>query len=174
MTPKDVRRLLDYNPETGKFVWRRRLLRDGLERIDKGWNSRFAGVQVADRRHRHGHLQIGLHCKNYMAHRLAWAHYYDEWPETDIDHIDGNPGNNRINNLRMASDSQNLCNSKVRADNTSGTKGVSWSRKHKKWYAYINKDQKMINLGLYSDLGDAIAARLAGEVMYHGEFARVK
>jgi len=173
ITPKYIRQLLEYNPETGRFVWRCRLLRDGLERIDKGWNKRFAGGKVAERKHRHGHLQIGLHCKNYMAHRVAWAHYYGEWPEIDIDHINGNPSDNRIANLRLATDSQNLCNSKIRTDNSSGVKGVSWSKKEKKWYAYINKHGKMISLGRYESLDDAIEARLSGESKYHGEFARV-
>ena len=174
ITPKYIRQLLDYNPDSGRFVWRRRLLRDGVERLDKAWNTRFAGIAVAERSHRHGHLQIGLHCKNYMAHRVAWAHYYDEWPDSDLDHINGNPKDNRISNLRLASVSENLCNSKIRMDNTSGVKGVSWSKKSNKWYAYITKDQKMVSLGRYLDFNDAVAARVRGEERLHGKFARAK
>lgn len=172
ITPEYIRELLDYDPATGDFVWRRRKLRNGFERMDKIWNSRLAGKPVAKRRHRHGHLQIGIYCRNYMYHRIAWAHYYGEWPEIDLDHKNGNPSDNRITNLRLATESQNLCNAKIRIDNTSGVKGVSWSRREKKWYSYITKDSKMINIGIYHCFGQAVAARKRVEKELHGDFVR--
>lgn len=172
ITPEYIRELLDYDPQTGDFIWMRRKLRSNFERMDKIWNSRLAGKPVAKRKHRHGHLQIGLHCKNYMAHRVAWAHYYGKWPEHDIDHKNGNPADNRITNLRLATDSENLCNAKIRINNTSGIKGVSWNKKSHKWYAYINKDSKMIGIGRFHCFGRAIAARKVAEKELHGEFVR--
>ncbi len=173
LSPEYIRSLLDYNPETGEFVWRERKIREEYHcsRIDKGWNTRFAGKKIPAQ-WVHGGLRIGLHCKNYVAHRIAWLIYYGEWPSQDIDHINGNPMDNRIVNLRLATDSENLCNQKKRIDNTSGVKGVSWSKKENKWYAYINKDKKMTGLGRFVSFDDAVAARMAAEKQYHGSFAR--
>jgi len=172
ITPEYIRKILAYDPETGNLVWLRRELRAGFERIDKGWNKRFAGCPVAFRRHRHGHGQIEIHCKNFMLHRVAWVHYYGEWPRGHLDHINGDPSDNRIRNLREATQSQNMMNAAIRSDNRSGVKGVSWSKKEMRWYAYINKNKKMISLGRYESLEDAIVARLNGEKIYHGDFAR--
>lgn len=168
-----VREVFDLDPSTGTLTWRPRLLRDGdLGRTDRTWNSKFAGKPVAERRHRHGHLQIGIGGKNYMAHRIIWMHYYGAEPNGNIDHINGVPDDNRIENLRLATQSENLCNARRRTDNTSGRKGVSWSRREQKWYAYINKNQKMIGLGRFATFEEACAARSNAEVSLHGEFAR--
>lgn len=175
MTPEIARALLSYNPLTGRFIWLERVLRPGFERLDKGWNTRFAGRRVAERSHRHGHLQIGLFCKNYMAHRLAWMIHYGEIPASDLDHKNGDPKDNRIENLRPCTQSQNLRNARTRKDNTSGTRGVSWDKKRKRWYAYINTGGRgsMLALGMFEHLHDAIEARRVAEIKYFGEFARV-
>lgn len=173
INPLYLRELLDYDPVTGSFVWRERKLRPGFERIDKGWNKRFAGKPVAKRYHRHGHLQIQIHCKNYMAHRVAWAIFYGFWPEFDLDHKNGNPDDNWIENLRPATHSQNMCNSKLRVDNTSGVKGVSWKEKEKKWQVYITKDGKTRSLARVASFNEAVAIRQRAEAELHGEFARL-
>lgn len=174
MTPKLAKSLLSYDQHTGIFVWKKRKLRTGLERIDKGWNKRLAGKCAAKRRHRHGHLQIGLYGKNYMAHRLAWMIHFGEAPSGHLDHINGNPEDNRIVNLRVANQSENLRNSAIRSDNTSGARGVSWQKSSQKWYAYINTGGKgsMLALGRFDTFEDAVAARKAAEIKYFGEFAR--
>lgn len=172
LTAKYVREILDYYPDTGRFRWCERKLRPDLARIDKGWNKRFAGKMVPERFHRHGHIQIGIHCQNYMAHRIAWLHYYGIEPSSDIDHINGLPYDNRIENLRLATKSENLCNAKTRVNNTSGRKGVSWSNQSEKWYAYITKHGKMRSLGYYKTFSEAVERREAAEKIYHGEFAR--
>ncbi len=173
MTPKKVRELLAYDPLTGGFTWKKRKLRNGFERIDKGWNTRFAGKMVAIRVHRFGHCQIGLHCRNYMAHRLAWMIHYGIIPSRNLDHINGDPQDNRIVNLRLASQSENLRNSRLRKDNTSGYKGVSWDKKSQRWQVYIKPEgRNTIALGRFAILEDAIEARKSAEQQYHGEFAR--
>lgn len=172
ITPEYLREILEYNPETGRFIWKKRKLRPGIEKTDKGWNTRFAGKMVAERRHRHGHLQIGIHCKNYMAHRVAWAIYYGYWPESDLDYKNGKPSENWIKNLRPATESENLCNAKIRIDNTSGVKGVSWMEREKKWQVYITKDRKTRPLGRFSSFEEAVAVRRTAEAALHGEFAR--
>lgn len=107
-----------------------------------------------------------------MAHRVAWAIFYGEWPVSDIDHRNGISGDNRIENLRPASDSENQCNAKIRIDNTSGVKGVSWSKKENKWQAYITKDKKTRPLGRYASFEEAVSARRLAERNLHGQFVR--
>jgi hypothetical protein len=172
ISPQYIRDLLDYDPETGIFIWKHRQLRKGIERLDKAWNTRLAGKIVASFCHRNGHLYFSIHNKNCAAHRVAWAHYYGQWPDRDIDHRNGNPADNRISNLRLATDSQNLCNAKIRVNNTSGFKGVSWSKKERKWYAYITKDKKMIGIGRFHCFGKAIVARKLAAKQMHGDFVR--
>lgn len=87
---------------------------------------------------------------------------YGVWPKTYLDHIDGNPRNNAILNLRLATPAQNLQNTKQNKNNTSGAKNV-YLHKHGKYEAYITKDKRRIYLGLFTHLDDAIAARAAAQ-----------
>lgn len=173
ISAENVRTLLDYDPETGKFIWRQRAIRPQkyFRRTDAGWNTRFAGKAVADRVHRHGHLQIGLFCKTYMAHIIAWMHYYGENPTEHIDHIDGNPANNRIRNLRLANQTQNMMNSKLRRDNTSGVKGVYWRNKEKKWAAQLTINKKVTPLGFFDHFEEAVVVRKVMEQIHYRGFA---
>lgn len=171
ITPDYIREILDYNPDTGIFTWKTRRIRPGRSN-DANWNSRFAGQPVALRQHRHGHYQIVIHCRNYMYHRVAWMHYYGVDPGSHLDHVNGDPTDNRIANLRLATPSQNMMNQKRRTDNTSGVKGVSWSKKERKWYAYITVGKKMKGIGRFHNFDQAVDARRAAQAEMHGEFGR--
>ena len=94
-------------------------------------------------------------------------------PKYDIDHINGESSryDNRKSNLRVCSHSQNMMNAKIRSDNTSGVKGVSWFSKGNKWSAYIFVDKKKIHLGLFTEFEEAVAARKEAEEKYFGEFS---
>lgn len=87
-----------------------------------------------------------------------------------VDHIDHNTLDNRRDNLRLCTRSQNLENSKIRCDNTSGHKGVSWNKRLRKWHAYIFKDRR-IHLGFFDSIDKAIDAYQRAETQYFGEFA---
>ncbi len=91
--------------------------------------------------------------------------------EMDIDHINSNPLDNRRENLRICTHSQNLMNSKLREDNKSGVCGVSWYKRDKKWETYITVDQKRTRLGFFKNKREAIKVRKAAEKKYFGEFA---
>lgn len=177
LSPESVRELFDYDPETGILTHRPRPLRDWCAHTDKGWNTRCAGKK-AGRLGKNGHWYIGVaydvlyKTKNFMAHRVIWAHYHGQWPDRDIDHINGDPADNRIVNLRLCTETQNLANAKLRKDNTSGVKGVYWHKQSRKWYAFITIDKKVTYLGGFHNIEDAIAARQGMAAHVFGEFAR--
>lgn len=88
-----------------------------------------------------------------------------------VDHISGNTKDNRKNNLRFVNRSQNAMNAKLPSNNTSGVKGVSYSKKFNKWRAYITLNKKQINLGMYSIFEDAVFARKQAEEKYFGKYS---
>lgn len=88
----------------------------------------------------------------------------------EVDHIDGNPLNNRLDNLRVCSRSQNAMNTRTRTDNTSGCRGVTLDKRANKWVAYITVDGKTTYLGNYTDKDEAIRVRLKAEQELFGEF----
>lgn len=87
------------------------------------------------------------------------------------DHIDRNTLNNRRNNLRLATVSQNRMNSKTSKHNTSGRKGVYWHKRISKWEVRINIDKKEKHLGFFNDYEDAVKCRVEAEQKYYGEFS---
>jgi len=111
------------------------------------------------------HVQVGR--RKLLAHRIVYAIVTGEMPNGDIDHIDGNPLNNRIENLRDVSKSENLHNSKNRKDNSSGFPGVHWHHQHQKWHARIQVDNQRIFLGYFSDYEDAVRARKIAKIKHH-------
>lgn len=90
------------------------------------------------------------------------------------DHKNRNPFDNRRENLREATHSQNMMNRNISSNNTSGVIGVGWHKKSNQWQSriYINKVQQ--TLGMFSDKEEAIKARLVAEQKYYGEFAPQK
>lgn len=91
----------------------------------------------------------------------------------EIDHIDGDILNNKRNNLRSATHSQNMFNRKKQKNNTSGYRGVSWHKRAKRWSAYIRYQKKLIHLGYFDGLIQAAKTRDRAALKYHGEFVRL-
>jgi hypothetical protein len=107
--------------------------------------------------------------------RIIYAIYHGIDPgEMDIDHIDGNPLNNFISNLRLASRMQNGWNRRNKSNNKSGYSGVFFCNQKRKWCARIVVNKKMIHLGFVDCLDDAIAKRKAAEAEYHSDFSKQK
>ena len=163
LTADRLRSLLSYCSDTGTFTWR----------VSRG--NRIPAGMVAGRNNKSrntDYTYIVVDYKHYRAHRLAWLYVHGEWPKLFIDHIDGNGKNNAIANLREASHSQNLCNRPAPSSNTSGFKGVTWSKDNKKWCARVNFKKKTYFCGYFDTKEDAADAyaRVAFEV--HGEFGK--
>jgi len=107
--------------------------------------------------------------EHWCVHKLIYLYNYGYVPD-QLDHINGDTSDNRIENLREANSSENMRNRRIFSNNKSGHKGVSWSKCHGKWYVYMNVNNARKHLGYYDDL--EIAALLASEVrdLHHGNF----
>lgn len=109
------------------------------------------------------YVQISIDDTLYLAHVLIWCWFYGYIPEHDIDHIDRNKSNNKIENLREVSRVCNLRNTLNTARNTSGVKGVGWSKQNSKWRAQIHVNSRSVNLGYSTDFIEAVCLRLVAE-----------
>jgi hypothetical protein len=120
-----------------------------------------------------GYVVLKLNNLQYKMHRIIWVYHYDTISSNlQIDHIDGNKTNNMIENLRLATNSQNKSNNKrVYCNSKSNILGVHWSKTKRKWVSQIRKNNKAIHLGYFLNQDDAIAARKAAELQYFAEFA---
>jgi hypothetical protein len=125
-----------------------------------------AGTDLGD-----GRSQITINKKHYKTHRLVYLMFYGYMPK-EVDHIDGNPLNNQIENLRFASRSEQCCNTKLRKDSTSGIKGVTWDKSRGKWIVSINKNKKTMFRGRFDDLELAQLVAVEARNKYHGDFAK--
>jgi len=154
-----VQELLSYDSETGNLYWKQSVTR-WIKPGDK-----------AGSRSRHA-VDVTVDKKSYRAHRIIWLLKTASDPGDNlIDHIDGNPFNNKFANLRLATHRQNQCNQRRRSDNTSGLKGVHWNKERRKWVAQISRNGKIIPLGRYATKEQAHAAYCQAVYKFNGEFA---
>jgi hypothetical protein len=120
-----------YDPATGIF-WR-----DG-KRADCGSGKK------------HGHRRVQHQGRRVLAHRLAWFLTHGSWPTLDIDHINGDPADNRIVNLREVTRQVNIQNQrKAQRNARANLLGVHWNAGNKKWRACITTGGKRTHLGLF-------------------------
>ena len=168
-TPELLRKLLRYEPDTGKLFWRQRksgLFKDGkrtAERSCRWWNARYAGKEAFTADNGQGYKHGYILNRKHLAHRVIFAMETGDWPILDIDHEDQDRSNNRIENIRDVSRQVNMQNSSLRVDNASGHMGVSWYKPYKKWLASIVIDGRNKHYGYFSSKDAAIAARKAAE-----------
>lgn len=113
-----------------------------------------------------GYIQVRLKGQIYLAHRVVYCIHYGCWPVELIDHINGVKCDNRIENLREVTVAENRLNVR-QARNDSGVVGVTWAKKERNWRASININGKVVNLGHFSNLNDAISVRKAAELEHN-------
>ena len=149
-----LRSILAYDADTGVFT---RLVRTGPN-VKVG--------DIAGGKNGQGYIQIRVFGRLRQAHRLAWLFVHGAWPVDQIDHIDGNPGNNRIANLRDVSQSVNQQNQRrATSKSTHGFMGAT--RSLKRWTALITIDGKQRNLGQFDTAAEAHAAYLCAKRLHH-------
>lgn len=167
---KDIlRECIYYNPESGVFTWLHRDLKYfNRKRDQNAFNSRFA-YTIAGNVKSGGYLGIQLFNKTYWAHRLAWLYCYGEWPKNQIDIIDGNKLNIRINNLREATAKQNMQNihSMKRRSNANSLIGACWDKKAERYRTQIMTNGKSKYLGHFDTAIEAHNAYIEAKRKYH-------
>ena len=129
---------------------------------------RLVGRRLAQKRHSNGYLSIRLNSVTIMVHRAIWALHYGEWPKGELDHLDGDKLNNRVENLRDGTKAQNMRNQKVRKDSTSGFPGVHFckDKARKPWAARIGLNGTWKTLGRFATREEAIECRKREQVKY--------
>ena len=161
LTAERLRELVDYDPETGVFTWRKR--RGGSARVGSVAGAASDGNRII----------ISIYGIRHKAHRLAWLWMKGEWPECEIDHRDSDASNNRWLNLRLANRNQNQWNvGKIRSNST-GYKGVCFRKDTSKFTAYIEAYKRRRYLGCFDAAELAHAAYCNAAKVLHGDFARI-
>lgn len=155
LTKEDLHDLFDY--KDGNLYWK---ISKGTAKVNK-----IAGTLDGA-----GYYQIQINKKLYRTHRLIFLYHHNYLPEF-IDHINGIKTDNKIENLRPATKSQNLFNSKLSKLNKVNCKGVSWDKDCKKWRVRVTVDGKPKCFGFYNDIDYAKFVANAMRYKYHKEFA---
>ena len=170
-----LRECLTYEEASGKLFWKKRPLAHFANTNACGtWNSKYAGTTAGSPNiKRRWSTKIGGEL--YQNHRLAWALCYGTWPKEQIDHINGDPEDNRISNLRDVSNTENQRNVKRKSNNTSGVNGVSWHKRDRVWCATIRANGRQKHIGQFLSFQQAAVARKAAEreCGYHANHGRV-
>ena len=162
----------DYAPDTGILTWKERPQHHfksvgRMLSIHKLWAGKPVG-QVGTK----GHIHVELDTCRYTAHRIIWKMWYGTDPAVYVDHINGDKTDNRIANLREATNSQNQANQRSRAKVSNiCVVGVNYHKRDKSYRAYMTVNGKSKHLGNYRNLQDAIKARQEAEILYQGEFS---
>lgn len=148
---KAVNRELDINELRDAFTYKNGQL------IWKNCDSKYFNNKIAGNLAKNGYITITYKQQQYLAHRLIWLYKFGKWPDDQIDHINGIKTDNRIENLRLATNAQNGQNKRVYSHNTTGSKvsGVSYCTQKKKYKVTLVKDGRWIHGGFFDSVSDA-------------------
>jgi hypothetical protein len=160
LTQSIVKELFDYDPETGAITYR-----VPTRKFKTGDRAEFVDS--------YGYLKVSTMRSQYYAHRVIWIYMTGENPCLQIDHINNVKTDNRWCNLRLATPSQNKANCGKLKNNTSGTKGVSYTARIKRYRAHIEVNGKQIHLGCYKTIDEAKEAYNQAAVLYFGDYAQL-
>ena len=155
LTQNQLKELVLYDENTGIFTRKYPV------------NNRKAG-SICGWTKKTGYVEMTLNKKTYGAHRLAWLYVYGYFPKNEIDHIDGNPSNNRISNLRDVphkTNSENLVKSRI--DNKLNVLGVCYHKASKMFMSQIQVNKEKIHLGLFNTIEEAKLAYIEAKRKYH-------
>jgi hypothetical protein len=153
-----VQNLFDY--QNGQLIWK------NPHRPSRA----KVGKQAGTISNTTGYRQVSVKSKTYMEHRIVFLWHHGFLP-VNVDHINGNRLDNRINNLRAATVNQNRYNALPKRNNTSGVRGVSWSKSSKKWCAAVRANNRIVFRAMFDDLELAELTVIMAREKYHGNFA---
>jgi hypothetical protein len=137
----------------------------------KGQINDLVGLSNNTSKHRTCVLYVDKKCVSFVESNVIWFLRTGEWTEKIVEHKDGNPQNNSVENLRLATQSDNLCNTAIRSDNKTGVKGIY--ARYGNWSVQLWKDKKCYNFGVYKCFETAKIVRKLAEQRFHGDFARI-
>jgi hypothetical protein len=152
-----ARSLFDYDAQTGELTWK-------VSPSIGVKSGRSAGAVNSS-----GHLQVKIKGKAFSVHRVVWLITHGEWPPTQIDHINRNPADNRLANLRLATHIENCRNRGAQKNNTSGAKGVR--RRGKRYTAQLRVNGANVFLGGFPSLEEASRAYQLAAQKQFGSFS---
>ncbi|HDT5935407.1 TPA: HNH endonuclease [Enterobacter kobei] len=154
-----INELIHYGSDTGIFTWKK----------DRGAIAKKGDpLRQVDSK---GYTRVKIAGKKYLLHRIAFYLYYGEEPEF-IDHINSIRSDNRIENLRACTLSQNGFNVGLTSRSTTGVKGVAWNKASQKYQCTIKVKGKSFYFGLYDDIELAELVAMEARLKFHGSFAR--
>jgi hypothetical protein len=166
LTAEQVRELLDYDPETGKLYW----VKPPKNHAEKAGRECGSELRCAS-----GlvYRRMSFCGGTYLVHRLIWLMHYGAWPESDIDHENGDGLDNRIENLRLADLAENSKNRKRYVNNSTGVTGVYAAGN--KWMVRIRSGSRLHHVGYFDDFDAAVRARKRAdrEFGFHRNHGRV-
>lgn len=157
LTKEIVNNLFDY--QNGKLFWK-------YSAAKRTCIGDLAGCSNGN-----GYLRVVINYKHYYVHRIIFLMHHGYLPKF-IDHIDGNRNNNKVENLREATHSENARNQKTPVNNSSGYKNVFWHKTKKSWVVCISLNNKLHHFGNYQNLTDAIQVAKESRNLLHKNFAR--
>ena len=156
LTLSEVKFLLDYDKLSGKFYWK------NSKKVKTG--------AIAGSINAKGYIVVNIRNKLYLAHRLAWFYIHSVWPSGYIDHIDRDKTNNKIENLRVVTKSENGQNSSKKSKaktKQSKYKGVYWVNLRSRWVASISKEGKKYHLGTFLEEKEAAKSYILAKMALH-------
>lgn len=155
LTQARLKELLHYDPETGVFTWAAKAGSARPGRPASGFTNKY------------GYKLIRIGRQGYAQHRLAWLYMVGEWPEAQVDHVNGQRSDNRWQNLREATDAQNRQNMAKKTGTKSTLQGVTWYPRDRCWMSRITVNYRAHFLGYYQTEAEAHQAYLAAKAKLH-------
>lgn len=170
-------RFYTYNSETGEIFRKPRERSEFLSDWHHNEHLRHCKKPCGNVMKREGGIPVAIvvnkpkgHDSETLAHRIAWSIIHGSIPDgMHIDHINGNPTDNRLQNLRLVTAHQNMRNSRRHHVNSHGVKGVCWDKKNGKWSSEIRTPNRRVFLGRHDTKGMAALAYAKASLQYHGE-----